>query len=144
MKASFSIWLAHGDKAKTFETVEAVSEVPKVNTTISCTSASNTPQPINSSTLGAEASAKSSYVRKPVGLRNLGQTCYINAILQCLSCVHEIWSSLSADVLGDFQFLKYLVTMLKLMRSGSSCVDPKFLVARLGSFMSKASSSIYP
>ena len=81
MKASFSIWLARGNKAKTFETVEAVPEVPKVNTTISSTSASNTPQPNNSSTLGDEASSKSRYVREPVGLRNLGQTCYINAIL---------------------------------------------------------------
>ena len=74
MKVSFSIWLARDNKAKTFETVEAVPEVPKVNTTISSTSASNTSQPNNSSTLGDEASTKSRYVRKPVGLRKLGQT----------------------------------------------------------------------
>ena len=145
MKASFALWLARADKSKIFEQVEHPEDVPKVNSNDIPAPRIVTQQKTGPSSqtppTSVASSKKSTYFRKPVGLRNLGETCYVNVILQCLAAAKEIWSSLSADILGNFSFLKYLVTMLKLMASGNNCVDPKFLVDRLGTFISTASGS---
>ena len=139
MKASFSIWLARADKNKVFEQIKHPESIRKISDTMNDPSTPNSASKPSDTGLNQVSNPpKSQFTSKPVGLRNIGQTCYINAILQSLASAYDIWSGILPNALSNSHFLKYLVTMLNLMRFKSDKVDPKFIVARLGSFISKA------
>ena len=81
---------------------------------------------------------RSKYFRKPPPLVNLGNTCYLNAILQALSSAWEIWTPIpSAE--DKSSLVRSLHSFLKLMKSSSVKMIPKQVLACLGSHISKSS-----
>ena len=74
----------------------------------------------------------------PIGLRNLCQTCYVNVILQSLAASFDSWTCIIPHDLSSTHFLKYLVSMMKLMKFRSSKVDPAHFVDKLGALISWA------
>ena len=85
----------------------------------------------------------SRYYRKPVGLTNHGNTCYVNSILQAIHGIPELWRRLPSEFVTDSIILKPLILCLSLMSSSNSSLDPKFFLSKLGSFISKARGSAF-
>ena len=81
---------------------------------------------------------RSKYFRKPPPLVNLGNTCYLNAILQALSSAWEIWAPISSAE-DKSSLVRSLHSFLKLMKSSSVKMIPKQVLACLGSHISKSS-----
>jgi ubiquitin C-terminal hydrolase len=80
----------------------------------------------------AARSAESARTVKPTGIRNMGNTCYLNSILQALSVFEEIYSSCPQKP----GFLKAFLDAMKLLSSGRSPpVQPVALLRQLQSEM---------
>ena len=67
-----------------------------------------------------------------------GVSCYVNTILQSLAVSFDAWSCIIPHDLSSAHFLKYLVSMMKLMKFRSSKVDPAHFVDKLGALISRA------
>ena len=86
MKESFAIWLARADKCKVFQEVSHPAHVAKVKQVLSLSvpvsSIPSTPviPPPQSCAHSASSEPLPVFSSMPVGLRNLGQTCYVNAM----------------------------------------------------------------
>ena len=63
-----------------------------------------------------------------VGLINKGNTCYLNASLQCLSVFPELWSVFSSDSLNRTPFVSAFVKIMSLLKTSKSPVDPSQLL----------------
>ena len=146
MKASFALWLARSDKSKVFEEIKHPENIDKMRY-LSPSFGSPPPPPSTPSRpsktppqshVAQPNLARGVFLSEPVGLQNLGQTCYINSILQSLVCAHEIWRGIPQSELASSHFLKFLFTMLNLMKMKSNRVDPSNLISKLGPFISRA------
>ena len=68
-----------------------------------------------------ERSAKT-YVN--CGLLNKGNTCYINASLQCFSTMEQLWSNFTFCNTSLSPFTSYFVRFMSFLRSFKSPLDP--------------------
>ena len=62
----------------------------------------------------------------------------MNVILQSLAASFDSWTCIIPHDLSSTHFLKYLVSMMKLMKFRSSKVDPAHFVDKLGALISRA------
>ena len=58
------------------------------------------------------------------GLLNKGNTCYINASLQCLSTMEQLWSNFTFCNNSLSSFTSSFVIIMSLLRSSKSSLDP--------------------
>ena len=81
----------------------------------------------------AESPSKSrgKIIRKPPGLKNFGFTCYANVIVQCIFSFTTFW--LTSDVIHNqrSEFSKSLLSLLTLMKSSYSSLQPVFFLRSL-------------
>ena len=67
------------------------------------------------------------------GLLNKGNTCYINASLQCLSTMEQLWSNFTFCNNSLSPFTSYFVRIMSFLRSSKSPLDPfQFLLCPHG------------
>jgi ubiquitin C-terminal hydrolase len=78
---------------------------------------------------------KVSSCRIPTALENMGQTCYVNVILQLFHFIPELVNKISS--LSGSPLLKSLHLILTLLRSSIAPVNPRIFIAALGSHISK-------
>ena len=69
--------------------------------------------------------------------------CYVNSILQAVHGIPELWRRLPSEFVNSSIILKPFILCLSLMSSSNSSLDPKFLLSKLGSFMSKSRGSTF-
>ena len=163
MKSSFAIWLARDNKDWIPEKVvwpdTASNHAPPSDSSLVPPSSPAAPDPVSSSPSSSSPSPPtlptttpvpqlprpepSRYYRKPVGLTNHGNTCYVNSILQAIHGIPELWRRLPSEFVSDSIILKPLILCLSLMSSSNSSLDPKFFLSKLGSFISKARGSAF-
>ena len=133
MESSFQIWLARDNRDWTPETVEQPSSrIPL------CSSGKGASRVQANDSFGHCPPTQSGSVqcRQPVGLKNLGRTCYVNAIMQCLLSFSEFWLRAGLVHQRHSQFLKPLIAALTLMKNGSKTIDLSFLLPHLASLLS--------
>ena len=82
-------------------------------------------------------SPRPSLVTPPVGLNNLGNTCYANCILQALQVFPRFWLS-GDNTSKSTPFLKSFYLLMSLMKNGTTRLDPRFFLSKLGSVISKS------
>jgi ubiquitin C-terminal hydrolase len=145
MKSSFKIWLTRDSFSWDVEPIQHPdanvsspnSDVPVPPTsTVTDKDGPSIGRPPVSTVVSP---ARRTYTTRPVGLTNLGNTCYVNCILQALQVLPKFWLSIPSSS----SLLKSFFLLMTLMKNGSSKLDPKSFVARLGSAMSKSSGKTF-
>ena len=78
------------------------------------------------------------YVTNNYGLVNKGNTCYVNASLQCLSTMVKFWSNFSAHTYKLPQFVAAFVKIMSLLQISKGALDPSYFLKCLKQIISKA------
>ena len=135
MKSSFCIWAARDDPSWTPSAVAWSTSLNKTSDKPLSTSKSPgvcTPVAPVRPKLKTKCSSKC-----PIGLVNLGNTCYANSLLQSLFFLPEIWSKIPSTFYNSSPFTKSFMTVTTFPRNNSIAVDPSFFLSQLGSLISK-------
>ena len=142
MRMSFKIWLARENKDWESDTIShpdfPKGAVPCVVDRVSQgTQIPPVPTPSEPKTCFIPETPKPNPVSisPPVGLANLGNTCYANCILQALQVFPRFWLA-SANTSNSTPLRKSFYLLMSLMKNGSNRLDPRFFLARLGSVIS--------
>ena len=75
--------------------------------------------------------------RIPLGIQNMGNSCYANATLQALFVLPEIWKPIPSDHVAQVPLLRaFFATMLSI-NTGKGVIRPNQFLSQLGSYISK-------
>ena len=138
LKASFQIWQARDSKEWIPITMDPAINVNLKNDKQNPMSS----KPIHSEKTQApvdfainKRSAKT-YVN--CGLLNKGNTCYVNASLQCLSTMEQLWSNFTFCNDSLSPFTSSFVRIMSLLRSSKSPLDPSQFLRFLQGIVTKS------
>ena len=102
------------------------------------------PDPLETPCLSQPSSLpRQARIYPPPGLVNLGATCNVNAILNCLFFLPELWKTIPLS-LSDTPVLKDLRTILIALNSSKCSVKPKKFVDSLESHIASVKSNGTP
>ena len=75
------------------------------------------------------------------GLLNKGNTCYVNASLQCLSTMEQLWSNFTSFNNSLSPFVSSFVKIMSLLRSSKSPLDPSQFLRFLQRIIAKSGNT---
>ena len=137
MKCSYSIWLARNSKQWNLkENSLQVKEIPQSLTKCYRDHPSHSKiKPHNSTTNKPSILTVEPY---HVGLANLGNTCYANALLQALYSIPKLWLNNTSSTLQQSTFLKSFFLTMGLLNNSKTSFSPKFFINSLSNTMQKS------
>ena len=151
MKSSFCIWAARDDPSWKPDVVAWSTSLRGISTqqtklqgslpvTTHPSSSQHQPESIGQpSKCNPHTKSKIKPLNKhPIGLLNLGNTCYANSLLQALFFIPEIWSKVSSTFYSSSPFTKSFMLVMSFLRNNRTVFDPRFFLSQLGSLISKA------
>ena len=129
MKASFYIWQSRNSKEWKNPPPPQLSSTQSNTNNVGNTTTFSAQQGTNKRKKYASPSPKkklstSSLPDFNVGILNKGNTCYLNAVLQCLSVVPEIWSNISHDTRTQTSFFSSFLKIMALLKTSKNPLDP--------------------
>ena len=152
MKASFTLWLARDNKLWKPDKIVwkpgsspvngpayQIPKPPKVHN-LETGEKNNSPEVINTPTRTAHNPKRTAMsAEKPIGIRNLGQTCYANVILQLFQCNSQLLSSLQ----GSSSPVVKALLLFKVIAKTKQPFDPKLFLAPLATYISKVKGKTF-
>ena len=76
--------------------------------------------------------------RKNCGILNKGNTCYLNASLQCLSTMVSFWSNLTSFSTSISPFVSSFLKIMSILRSSKQPIDPSDFLRHLQNVLVKS------
>ena len=148
LKTSFEIWLSRDsfDWSNRHESSFTSSEKSpnNVSKTLNNGSGSNGPISNRSKTLAEKHPvyfknvSSGITVVKNCGILNKGNTCYLNACLQCLSTMVSFWSNLTMFTTSLAPFVSSFVKIMSLLRTSKQPIDPSHFLKHLNNTIIKS------
>ena len=137
LTASFQIWLCRESRewiipntADRITPTAMKSSIPK-------------PPSHSNSKLPFQQDNNRKYGTNNCGLINKGNTCYVNASLQCLSTMVKFWSNFSAHTNKLPQFVAAFVKIMSLLHTSKGALDPSYFLKCLKQIISKAGNPAF-
>jgi len=133
LRESFWIWISREDSQWKGPLPHNTLETPPIDFSISKSPASN--KQVNQTNISTQVSTK------PVGVKNIGNTCYLSSILQAFKAIHSLNKAILNCVSFQQPILKALQLVIKLMDKSQNhhhdSIDPSFLVDSLNHLLRK-------
>ena len=143
LKRSFEIWLSRESVEWPKHNITAQSPTEKNNKPTSFSNVQKkTEKPMklnkhnlvhnkNTSKVDFQRVTSVSTCNKNCGILNKGNTCYLNASLQCLSTMVSFWSNLTMCSTSLSPFVSSFVRIMSTLRSSKSPIDPSSFIRHL-------------
>ena len=125
LKSSFNIWQARESKNWTKPTVSNIETAKTTDITHHTEKFVKVDKTVSFSKCTAKVSTFN------CGLKNKGNTCYINACLQCFSTMDRLWSKISLLSNKLSPFISSFVKLMSLLRSSKNPLDPSQFLRHL-------------
>ena len=138
LKSSFEIWLARDcyNWSNSHTPTSAISDVPSANLVPPIVSNRSFPKEFSKHQKSSTKAECIDFYRgipeiRQSGLLNKGNTCYVNATLQCFSTMVCFWSNLTMFSTTLSPFVSAFVKIMSLLRNSKGPIDPSHFLKHL-------------